>query len=304
MKLAGWYYIALRIAAVAPIGTSAFAIPVVRTWVSSSGNDANVCSRAMPCRTLAGAILKTPDGGEINALDSGEFGGVTITKSITIDLSSQLGGIQVAGIDGVRVNASSPLTVTLRGLDLNGSGATGLAGIRVTGHSDAIVHIENSKIFGFGQNGIQISPMAGGMATVSVSQISISGCLSAGGIHADGTDGPVTLTIIDSEVHGCFYGLRVQAGAKTDAQQFDFSENILGVLADNAAVTLSSGTIDFCTAAVLTTGANAVARLDNVTIFSNLNGLVPIGGNIVSFGNNMINGNATNETPTSTLPLN
>ena len=56
-----------------------------RTWVSGVGDDVNPCSRTAPCKTFAGAISKTAAGGEINCLDPGGFGAVTITKSITID---------------------------------------------------------------------------------------------------------------------------------------------------------------------------------------------------------------------------
>jgi hypothetical protein len=56
-----------------------------RTWVSGVGDDANPCSRTAPCKTFAGAISKTAPGGEIDCLDPGGFGAVTITKSITID---------------------------------------------------------------------------------------------------------------------------------------------------------------------------------------------------------------------------
>src|SRR4029453_9246958 len=56
-----------------------------RTWVSGVGDDANPCSRTAPCKTFAGAISKTALNGEINCLDPGGFGAVTITKSITID---------------------------------------------------------------------------------------------------------------------------------------------------------------------------------------------------------------------------
>jgi hypothetical protein len=56
-----------------------------RTWVSGVGDDANPCSRTAPCKTFAGAISKTAPGGEIDALDPGGFGALTITKSITID---------------------------------------------------------------------------------------------------------------------------------------------------------------------------------------------------------------------------
>jgi len=54
-----------------------------RTWVSGVGDDANPCSRTAPCKTFAGAISKTATFGEINCLDPGGFGALTITKSIT-----------------------------------------------------------------------------------------------------------------------------------------------------------------------------------------------------------------------------
>ncbi len=53
-----------------------------RTWVSGVG--ANPCSRTAPCKTFAGAISKTSSPGEIDCLDPGGFGALTITKSITI----------------------------------------------------------------------------------------------------------------------------------------------------------------------------------------------------------------------------
>ncbi|MDX6509725.1 MAG: hypothetical protein QOG81_1477, partial [Gaiellaceae bacterium] len=89
-----------RIAKLAPaIAVAALVLPATafgqatRTWVSGVGDDANPCSRTAPCKTFAGAISKTATGGEINAIDPGGFGAVTITKAITIDLSSTLGGV-------------------------------------------------------------------------------------------------------------------------------------------------------------------------------------------------------------------
>src|SRR5882757_10912879 len=76
-----------------------------RTWVSGVGDDANPCSRTAPCKTFAGAISKTADGGEIDALDPGGFGAVTITKSITIDGCCMV-GILAAGTTGVNFNDS------------------------------------------------------------------------------------------------------------------------------------------------------------------------------------------------------
>src|SRR5216117_2170041 len=56
-----------------------------RTWVSGVGDDVNPCSRTAPCKTFAGAISKTAEGGEIDPLDPAGYGAVTITKAITLD---------------------------------------------------------------------------------------------------------------------------------------------------------------------------------------------------------------------------
>ena len=78
-----------------------------RTWVSGVGDDVNPCSRTAPCKTFAGAISKTAAGGEINCLDPGGFGTVTITKSMTIDCGATFGSILASATNGVNVNDSA-----------------------------------------------------------------------------------------------------------------------------------------------------------------------------------------------------
>src|SRR5690349_18092506 len=92
-----------------------------RTWVSGVGDDANPCSRTAPCKTFAGAISKTATGGYINVLDPGGFGGVTITKSITIDGGPFHAGILAAGVGvkGIIIN-NVGAKVVLRNLDIEG----------------------------------------------------------------------------------------------------------------------------------------------------------------------------------------
>ena len=68
-----------------------------RTWVSGVGDDVNPCSRTAPCKTFAGAISKTAAGGEINCLDPGGFGAVTITKSLAISCEGVTAGIAGVG---------------------------------------------------------------------------------------------------------------------------------------------------------------------------------------------------------------
>src|SRR5258707_5606330 len=79
-----------------------------RTWISGVGDDVNPCSRTAPCKTFAGAISKTAANGEINCLDPGGFGAVTITKSIQIICDGvQQAGVLVNGGNGVNINITS-----------------------------------------------------------------------------------------------------------------------------------------------------------------------------------------------------
>src|SRR5437016_12136154 len=63
-----------------------------RVFVSGVGDDASACSRTAPCRTFAGTLSKVAARGEIDVLDSGGFGVVTISKSVTIDATGVFAG--------------------------------------------------------------------------------------------------------------------------------------------------------------------------------------------------------------------
>src|SRR5437667_373281 len=132
-----------------------------RTWVSGVGDDANPCSRTAPCKTFAGAISKTAPGGEINVLDPGGFGAVTITKSITISSEGFEAGVLVSGTNGIIISEGS--VIVLRGLDIEGLG-TGLSGIKLL--TPATLFIEKSTINNFICAGIDIEPSGGNSATV------------------------------------------------------------------------------------------------------------------------------------------
>src|SRR3954451_13476340 len=82
------------------------AAQATRTWVSGVGDDANPGSRTAPCKTFAGAISKTAPGGEIDAIDPGGFGTLTITKAITIDGQGTFASILGSGTTGITINAT------------------------------------------------------------------------------------------------------------------------------------------------------------------------------------------------------
>lgn len=153
-----------------------------RTWVSGVGDDANPCSRTAPCKTFAGSISKTAAGGEINCIDAGGFGGVTITKSITIDCSNVEAGVLVSGTNGITVNAANGIVV-LRGLDIAGVG-TGLAGVSILAAQS--VQVDKCMIHDFNAAantgwGIRAVPTTASELYVTNTIISNNGISATGG---------------------------------------------------------------------------------------------------------------------------
>src|SRR5437588_2416029 len=95
-----------------------------RTFVSAAtGNDANPCSRTAPCRNFAAAIAQTAAGGEVIVLDSGGYGTVTISQSVSlISPPGVYAGITAFSGNAIEINAGASDSVTLRGLTPNGLG--------------------------------------------------------------------------------------------------------------------------------------------------------------------------------------
>jgi hypothetical protein len=142
---------ACAVAACVLFSASVASAQATRTWVSGVGDDANPCSRTAPCKTFAGAISKTATGGEISVLDPGGYGGVTITKAITISGVGENASILGAGTNGININTPVGVVVTLKDLIINGAG-TGFIGIRVISGTNVI--IDNVHILGF-ESGIE-----------------------------------------------------------------------------------------------------------------------------------------------------
>ena len=139
------------------LGSSLAFAQATRTWVSGVGDDTNPCSRTAPCKTFAGAISKTASGGEIDALDPGGYGGVTVTKPITITGVGTHASILASATNGIIINITAPGAVadvvTLRNIQINGAGVTlGINGIRVLNATSVV--LDEVNVFGFGTNGV------------------------------------------------------------------------------------------------------------------------------------------------------
>ncbi len=281
-----------------------------RTWVSGVGDDANPCSRTAPCKTFAGAISKTATAGEINVLDPGGFGAVTITKSISILSDGFTAGVLASGTNGIVINAGATGIVILKGLDIDGVG-TGLNGINIL--SAGTVYVEDSRIHNFIQRGINFVPSAS--SQLIVRNTVIRDCTNnpnGGGIFSQGTASVTPSVYLDnvSLLHN-FFGIRALDFSKVDIR----NSSAVGSIASGfwafsgggAAVSMnidSSQASQNTISGVRSEGAATIVRISNTMITGN--GLLGLhtgtGGQIQSWSNNKNANNPTNGTPNSTIP--
>ena len=275
--------------AVLALMSSSFAqAQATRTWVSGVGDDANPCSRTAPCKTFAGAISKTAAAGEINVLDPGGFGAVTITKSITIDGGGFIAGVLVNAGSGILINAGAADVVTLRGLDINGL-KTAVAGVKII--AAGAVHIDKSVIYGFNtEPGIEDIRSGAGKLIVTDTVVrdnaqtaivvapgaAVSAILDRVRLVNNGNSGVValanaTITISNSDVAGSTnFGLYAENGGTINSENTRVVSN-----GSYGLVTISAGAIRISNTSILNNGASYFNA-----------------GIIYSFNNNRIAGNS------------
>ncbi len=287
-----------------------------RTWVSGVGDDANPCSRTAPCKTFAGAISKTATGGVISVLDPGGFGGLTITKSITVDGGAVEGSALVAGagVNGFVINAPADATVTLRNLSIYGVGSA-QNGVRVI--AGGTVHVENCIINGFrATNGLGISfqPSATTRLFVRDSTINANGSTTGGGgilVQPTGV-GIGILTVENSRISGNMgFGVRAQnngfvtignsqieGNKKSGVSAFSVAGGLVDIVVHNSVLNDNGFDVPANEASVLSTGANAFVHLSQTVVSDNEQGLRRVStGNILSFGDNKAVSNTVDGTP-------
>ena len=288
------------------LALSSLANAQTRTWVSGVGDDLNPCSRTAPCKTFAGAISKTSANGEIDCLDPGGFGTVTITKNITIDgtTGAGFGSILAAGTNGVNVNDSATATpntifVTLRNLSINGAN-TGFDGIRFV--SGKALHVENCIIFGFRGNGassdgidVALTAAAAGGQNVKIKNTQITNN-TGNGIRASNTavGQSVLVTVDGSHLDSNANGFLSSTGciAQLSNNYFNFNTTAgLNVAAGTTQVDVSTCYFESNADGIL--AAASTTRIGNCRISGNANGIHFTGGTVQSFGDNSVKGNFT-----------
>jgi IPT/TIG domain/Right handed beta helix region len=293
-------------------GTSAasaadqFTYGTFHTWVASTGNDSNDCSRPAPCKTFAAAITQTVPNGDISVIDAGDYGAAIITKSIGIyaDQTGEAGTLAI-GTNGITVSAGSADVIELVGLAFNGMSAADAiqinsaakvniencvlqefsAGIAVTPLSGAVkVDVSNTSIAGNGV-GIDVKPAALATANVSIRDSRLNNNLG-GGLRVDGGSGGTSnVTIADSSVsQNASNGIAAVSGPG------NVSVDISGVVAASNGLRGIQANQGNGGMAVVTVG-------DSILSYNGAGAWANIGGaTLLSFQNNQVTG------PTGTPP--
>jgi hypothetical protein len=285
--------------------TTAAQAQATRTWVSGVGDDANPCSRTAPCKTFAGAISKTSNCGEIDALDPSGFGALTITKSITIDGGGgQVASVLVAGTNGF-VIANSDTTcrsVIVRNIRFIGIGQ-GLIGVNVTSSAAGAVSFENDSINGFTQACINLNATQPQLVSITGSVLEYC---AGGGLVSSSPSATNRVNVVNTVITGNSVGVTAHANTDLFMQGDEVSNNTTGgVLAD----TNGTAKIDIDRSSVVNNlgygiqaTAGAAIQLSNTAVtYNSGQGLYANGGTIVTWSNNYVAGNNPDGTRTGTV---
>ena len=290
----------LALAGVTPAGAATLV-----TFVGSLGDDANTCtSPQQPCRSLASAYDKTAAGGQINILDGGLFGGLEISRSITIDGEAAkdavirgtifvgTGDADVVVLRGLVFKADTAQTSS--GIFFRGSGTlqvegcvidglqsiNGAEGVRLDPTGDSRVLIADTVVRNFvGTNGhgLRLLVEKAGFIRLSLERVSLVGNdLGMSIVSLRGSDG-VMASVRDSMVaQNHRHGIEVASFSPSDVMI-----ERTGIVGNGMIGVYSSG--------------NATVRLRTATVTHNGTGILP--GGILSYGDNVIDANGTNGTP-------
>jgi hypothetical protein len=283
--------------------TPAAAIP--RTWVSSTGGGV-ACTRAAPCATFQAAHDATDTNGEINCVDSGAFGGLNISKSITIDCAGT-----VASAAGVSMFNAFGAKVRLRNLTISAPGGSAVADT-----TTAVLFIENCMLtnsesgvghsveMGFPRLFITDSVIANNTdAGVAISPIifaSVRATIDGVRLERNGTAGLDAHVTTGSQTISVHVRNSVLAGNRTGVGigKPGPGESVISVTVDRSNITLNAdeGVFPF--------GSGRTVILGRSTVLSNGQGILNgVGAQTLSYQNNHLTGNVVDGAPTNVLSL-
>ena len=165
--------------------STAYAQTNFDSFVSSTGNDTNGCTRSAPCATYTRAFAQTITGGIIHAVDAGAYGVVNITRSITIDgggISSPLltgGAVYQTNFSAqFYINAGATDVVTIENMTIGGDHGSFSEGINV--NAVGTLHVQNCLLIGYHDFGINFHATG---AELQVKDVTITDMPAGTGVY-------------------------------------------------------------------------------------------------------------------------
>ncbi len=295
--------------------------PSSQTFVSAAlGSDSNPCTRVSPCLTFAAALVQTTAGGEIDVIDPGDFGPVTITKAISIDgiADGVAGLIPSSGTSGIVVSAGASDVINLRGVTFDGVNASGTSGVVFL--SGARLNISQCVFQGFTTSGMTLSPGTGSATTTRLVVQQTTILNNATGILIQPTGGIAAKALlrwlrIDNNTGE---GLRVDGTGGSGAISAVLADSTASFNAGNGIDAVSgpgNATVDIMRVVAAangsagiqsnqSSGGTASVTLGSSVLYANAIGIQATGGaGLLSYGNNQVTGNASNGSFTGTASL-
>jgi hypothetical protein len=250
-----------------------------RTFVASSGSDANPCTLVNPCRSFGYAVGQTLLDGEVIVLDSAGYGPATISQAVSINAPPGIyAGVSVFSGVGIAVNAGAG-KVTLRGLTINNvqTGTTGIAF-----NSGAVLYLDNIVVTNFPTAGLSANVGVNGSLFVTDSTFHDNGT----GALLSAATGTLTVSIDRTLFARNGVGIDLRDGtagtktSKVEVRDCTIADNIgtgvvVGsVVAGPVLVSLVSSLVSGNVTGIQVTGAANSAYVSDSTITRNTTALV------------------------------
>ena len=276
-----------------------------RTFVSAAGNDSNPCSITLPCRNLQAAYNAVAANGEVDVLDPGNYGSLTITGPVNI---------QGHGWAGLSANAGAAITINapgatdkifISGMVLDGLGIAGTTGIIF--NSGGTLNVQDSVIRNFTDDGIGFKPNSSTLSQLFVSNTLLSDN-GASGINISPAGSGTTSGVVDhvKTLNNVTFGINVFSSTQitnvTVSDSVSANNQFSGVNANSSGTTQVNIMVRNSTIAnnvlhgLQAVDGGATVRVTRSTITGNGTGWNNLSGAVLSYGDNNIDGNTSGNT--------
>ena len=291
-----------------------------KSYVANFGGDGNSCADVLhACATFAGALAKTNPGGEISVVNTGDYGVVTIDKSVNVtnDGAGESSILSPSGM-AAAIGAGAGDIISLRGLVIDGQGP-GSVGIQITQAS--AVHVQNCVIRNFESPVLAVGIL---MVSAGNTKLFVSDTIIFNNGNAPGSGGIViapqgtgSSNVILDRVHleNNVIGLRVLGSSSTaDGAHVVLRDSVVSGNAGDGIVAFSdpgkapafilvqrTSSVNNTGIGINAFGPRATMLLNDNTVARNGVGIsASSSGQLISYGNNRVNNNlGPDGTPTS-----